>query len=117
MARNPPVDHARNVHLGTLLLLREANVTIRFSDLRRQRDPRRLQARKDISSRRWKKVRALKLSENPLCERCLHLHNRPVPAVHVHHIKSRLDRPDLTFAMSNLMSLCVQCHAEVERGG
>lgn len=67
--------------------------------------------------KRWKRLRAAKLRENPLCERC-EIKNKVVPAAEVHH-KIPFDRgrtpqevDDLAFDMDNLQSLCDPCHDE-----
>lgn len=61
----------------------------------------------------WRKVRATKLSADPLCERCERM-GRTTAATLVHHkIPVRQD-PSLRLALSNLMSLCVSCHPHEE---
>lgn len=63
------------------------------------------------NSTRWKKVRAQKLSEQPLCEDPHGRHpRRTVTASQVHHIEPLATRPDLAFSASNLMSVCTRCH-------
>lgn len=61
------------------------------------------------ASARWRKLRAYKLSLNPLCEKCQRA-GRVTQALHVHHVEERKDRPDLAYELSNLESLCVPCH-------
>ncbi len=63
----------------------------------------------------WRKLSERKRAADPLCERCLG-NGRTEPARHVHHIKPISDRPDLRLEWSNLMSVCVECHEELERG-
>lgn len=60
--------------------------------------------------KQWYKVRAIKLSTNPLCEECT-IAGRVTPAEMVHHIKPVDEYPDLRLYMDNLMSLCNDCHA------
>ena len=59
----------------------------------------------------WKKVREIKASLNPLCERCLRRGiERPLDVVH--HIKPVDKFPELRLVMENLESLCTPCHEE-----
>lgn len=60
--------------------------------------------------RTWAKVRAMKMSRDPLCERCL-VHGLTVAAVLVHH-RDRNPRNNLD---ENLESLCDPCHDEEHR--
>lgn len=55
----------------------------------------------------WAKARSVKLSRNPLCERCL-AQGRIIAAVLVHH----RDRNPKNNAEDNLESLCDPCHDE-----
>lgn len=57
----------------------------------------------------WQSVRNMKLSRDPLCERC----ERDVVAVLVHHIKPIETHPELRLDMGNLMSLCQPCHETI----
>lgn len=67
--------------------------------------------------KRWKKLRAAKLRENPICERC-EIKNKVVPAVEVHHKipfdwgRTAEEVDDLAFDFGNLSSLCDPCHDE-----
>lgn len=68
------------------------------------------------SNRRWRKLRALYLADEPLCHDCERI-GRVTPAVEVHHIISRRKRPDLAFDPTNLMGLCKPHHtARTARG-
>jgi 5-methylcytosine-specific restriction endonuclease McrA len=75
---------------------------------------RQTKRKEDISfyhNKRWVKLRALKIAEFPMCERC-----GAALAQHVHHIKPRKTHPDLAFEYENLESLCIPCHnAEPDR--
>lgn len=69
---------------------------------------------KYYNSRTWRKLRPIKMANNPLCEDCLK-EGRITPAEEVHHIESPFKykdyRRDLLFAdYSNLVSLCKECH-------
>ncbi len=80
---------------------------------RRRRDPALAMANRLRKSSRWKKVRALKLARDPLCEDCWE-HGVTRPAAQVHHLEAVAKRPDLAFEMKNLRSLCTTCHAKRE---
>jgi 5-methylcytosine-specific restriction enzyme A len=62
-------------------------------------------------STRWRKFRSQVLREQPLCEDCL-AHDELTEATEVHHIKKRVDRPDLAFVRANVKSLCKRCHSK-----
>ena len=68
------------------------------------------------ASTRWRKLRAYKLSQDPLCENCLK-ENRTTPAKEVHHITSvdpnNID-PEVCYDYDNLQSLCVPCHRKIQ---
>ena len=82
-------------------------------DERRKRDPALAEARRIRSSTRWRKVRALKLARDPLCEDCLE-HGVTEAATQVHHVEGLVKRADLAFVLENLASLCATCHATRE---
>ena len=63
---------------------------------------------KPLHTAHWRKIRDLKLSVHPLCERC-ERHGRDVIATVVHHI----DRDEHNNGFENLESLCRDCH-EIE---
>lgn len=58
---------------------------------------------------RWKKVRDMKLQQDPLCERC-EKKGRITVAVLVHHKKLVSTHKELRLVIDNLESLCVACH-------
>lgn len=66
-------------------------------------------------TRRWERLRLVKMADQPLCERCMR-HGKITPAVDVHHIKSfteaadKFERDRLAYDYDNLMSLCKECH-------
>ena len=74
--------------------------------------------RKIYSSERWRRLRAWKFSNDPLCERCLQ-EGKVVPAEDIHHIISFMSTNDieqrrhLAYDYGNLMSLCKQCHQSI----
>jgi len=65
----------------------------------------------------WKKLRAAKIRNNPLCELCLKK-NPPVirQTEEIHHrVFIDIDNPDpvLIYDYDNLQSLCKECHANI----
>jgi len=64
--------------------------------------------------RAWQKARAVKLANDPLCERCQRVHKRIRAAVLVHHIKSVELYPELRLVRSNHESACFDCHEIME---
>jgi len=102
----------------------------RLSDLKREKrgrtgdreyDRRRRHgaAKKVRSSVRWQKLRLLKLSESPLCERCKE-HGRIKGAEEVHHVVPIRVDESKAFEWDNIQSICVPCHrqadADLEKG-
>lgn len=81
------------------------------------RDP---ESRAFYQSARWRKVRAMKLAANPLCETCEQA-GRAVPADVVHHLFPLRDNPEKALRLEYLVSLCHACHnaveTELERAG
>jgi len=69
---------------------------------------------------RWKRLRAAKFRENPLCEKC-EAKGMVVMAKEVHHkIPFQTGRtPEeverLAFDWDNLQSLCITCHKEEDK--
>lgn len=70
-----------------------------------------------INSQRWRTLRAKKLTNAPLCERCLKEYKRTTPATEVHHVipaeqaLTFKEMERLMFDYFNLQSLCHRCHA------
>lgn len=81
---------------------------------------------KMISSERWKRLRKCKLSQNPLCERCL-ADDSVTSATEVHHTHpveeayTVTEKEQRMYDVHNLMSVCRACHvaihAEMGRSG
>lgn len=71
--------------------------------------------RKIYDSERWRRLRAWKFANSPLCEKCLEK-EIIAPAEDIHHITSFMSTDDpvqrsfLAYNYGNLMSLCKQCH-------
>lgn len=69
-------------------------------------------------TRRWRRLRELKLLDTPLCEICA---TKDIirPAVDVHHITSFVSASTqeqcvfLAFDYNNLQSLCKECHQRI----
>ena len=55
----------------------------------------------------WTKLRKLWIMHQPTCQGC------GKPGEHVHHIVPRCIAPLRTMDMTNLMTLCVECHRNV----
>lgn len=71
-----------------------------------------------MNSKRWREVRAKKMTENPLCEEC-EKKGIVKPAQCVHHVteietaKTDAEAWDLTTSLNNLVSLCFDCHHKI----
>lgn len=67
---------------------------------------------------RWRRLRELKLTNDPLCELCLE-EGRTTPAEDVHHKTSFMSVTDpvqrnfLAYDYDNLQSLCKVCHQKI----
>jgi 5-methylcytosine-specific restriction endonuclease McrA len=81
----------------------------------RARRESRLEANRFYASERWRRFRRLYLFDNPACEDCLE-QGIVVPAIVVHHIEERRDRPDLAYEVTNMRALCVPCHNRHHKG-
>jgi 5-methylcytosine-specific restriction protein A len=66
-------------------------------------------AQKFYQSAEWRKLRALKISQTPYCERC-YKEGRMTPAEVVDHIVEISDDPSRRLDPSNLAALCIPCH-------
>lgn len=64
----------------------------------------------------YRKIRAWKLTQFPLCELCL-MSGRVTPATEVHHILTVEDYPEETENLMYLQSLCAECHDQVRAKG
>jgi 5-methylcytosine-specific restriction endonuclease McrA len=56
---------------------------------------------------RWRKLRNVKLNNDPLCEHC-----KQRPATEVDHVTPLAEAPDRRYDYDNLASLCRDCHRE-----
>lgn len=61
---------------------------------------------------RWQKKRNyIKARDGYYCQRCFHkLGILKAEELEVHHIKNRIDYPELTFEDSNLITICGDCN-------
>lgn len=86
-------------------------------EVKRKRDPVLAHNHKIRTSSKWKRVRLLKLSTNPLCEDPHGDHAArgvTISATQVHHIKGLATHPELAYHAENLMSVCTRCHSKFE---
>jgi 5-methylcytosine-specific restriction protein A len=69
------------------------------------------------NSERWRKLRAYKFANDPLCEKCLE-NGITTPADDVHHIipfmstNDTISRKELAYDYDNLQSLCKEHHMQ-----
>src|SRR4051812_15978230 len=64
----------------------------------------------------WRRLRAMKIRQSPLCERCLKS-GRYVNAAIVHHVIELRADWSLAFEWDNLESLCSPCHTSHHKRG
>ena len=76
---------------------------------RKHQPDTRQSASKRGYDRKWQRVRAIKLSSDPLCERC-ERHGIVEPATEVHHRIALADGGE-RLDTANLESLCKRCHS------
>lgn len=93
---------------------RRSRALRRFGDKHYNRAKRRLsealaEAQRIYNSTRWKALRALYLSEFPLCAECTS-RGLTVAAVDVDHREPLALRLDLAYEWANLQGLCRACH-------
>ena len=81
---------------------------------RKQYDQDNYDKRKWYMQAAWRNCRRAFLSDpdNALCAHCK---ERGVirPAVDVHHVKGRIEHPELAYDHSNMQGLCHACHSRV----
>lgn len=70
---------------------------------------------KPLNSVRWKKLRVLVIKrDNGCCQRCLIKFGIITSTnLQVHHIKPRIDYPELIFEESNLITTCKTCNLQI----
>lgn len=67
------------------------------------------EAKQFYNSSAWQHARMVKLTAQPVCERC-----RESFAQHVHHVEPLRKAWALRLVQSNLMALCPPCHNAIE---
>lgn len=72
-----------------------------------------------LSTKRWKKLRSLIIKRDKgCCQRCLIKFGIVnTKELQVHHIKPRIDYPELMFDESNLITLCKTCNLQLGTSG
>lgn len=95
-------------------LHRSANHSLKQKQARQDNDRYRLTADERGYDKQWRKVRAVKLQNDPLCEHCAK-NNKITIATMVHHVMTINERPDLRLVLDNLESICAPCHAAIHR--
>ena len=82
--------------------------------IRKQYDDSRGTAKERGYDHTWRRLRRIKLSNNPLCELCLSK-DIVVQASQVDHIIPVSQQPELRLVYDNLQSLCETCHSKKTR--
>ena len=74
---------------------------------------------KPLSSTRWRKLRSLIIKRDQgYCQRCFGKYKVITSTnLQVHHIKPRIDFPELMFEESNLITVCKTCNLELGVSG
>lgn len=73
-----------------------------------------LKARGFYQSRAWRRIRQMALArDHYLCQECLK-RKRIKTATEVHHMQPLEDFPELALELSNLQSLCWDCHEQTK---
>lgn len=80
-------------------------------------DQRRRERQVIYQNPRWRLLREAKLNQCPICE-CCHKNGVIMPATQVHHKISFMsadgyERESLAFDITNLLSVCEDCHQEI----
>lgn len=105
-------------HAGCPVIVREGGYCLQHQkqqDVRYRQTWLRKEASEFYNSTAWKALRLKKLSIDPFCERCC-IRGISRFAIDVHHILKRTDYPARALDITNLMSLCKECHTEIEKG-
>ena len=72
-------------------------------------------ADKLTNTSRWRSLKAdIKRRDNGVCRLCFNRSYIEYRSLQVHHIYKRSTHPKLAYEPSNLVTLCRQCHEEVE---
>lgn len=84
----------------------------------RSNELKRKERMKIYNSVRWRNLRALKMTNNPLCEIC-EANGKITPVDDVHHMISFMSVDDpvrryhLAYDYDNLQSVCDECHQKI----
>ena len=63
----------------------------------------------NLKTEEFRNLKKIVLSQYPLCAIC----GNDI-TLHVHHIKTRREYPELVFEISNLITLCRKCHSHIK---
>lgn len=68
-----------------------------------------------IKNKRWRNLRKLIIErDGGFCQRCYHkFHMFETEELQVHHIKPRVDFPELIYDENNLVTVCKQCNLQL----
>lgn len=69
---------------------------------------------KILKTSEWKRTRNLILDRDKMCILCAKRGHITTEKLQVHHIRKRVDAPELAYDPTNLICLCKSCHEEVE---
>lgn len=67
-----------------------------------------------LKTQAWKKTRNLIIDRDKFCVLCSQRNTIETRNLQVHHIRKRVDAPELMYDPENLVTLCKKCHEEVE---
>lgn len=77
---------------------------------------KKIDPRSKISSRKWREIRDQAIIRDKVCILCLVKYNRIFSkGLSVHHIIKRTDDPSLMYDLDNLVTVCRECHEELEK--
>jgi len=82
-----------------------------------KQERKRNEVRRFRSSQRWTRMREWYIKRHPTCVNPRGIHDEVRPAVDIHHIVPLIEDMSKGLDADNLMSLCRECHAIVERKG
>jgi 5-methylcytosine-specific restriction endonuclease McrA len=81
------------------------------------RSKKEVERNSDLTTTKWKKFRKqILVRDNGHCQRCLlrfSILNTNYSEMQVHHIKPRVNYPELMYEATNCVTLCKQCNLEL----
>lgn len=89
---------------GSYCKLHQRELTMRWANTTASKDRAEF-----YSSNIWKGLRRLQLDKDPYCAHCARANIQTIATI-ADHILDRVDRPDLSYDIDNLQSLCPSCH-------